>query len=122
MAAIASLKQSNLPAKVPVPGHRAGTRRELGGGCPWRTHATMAMVALLQVARVRRSWSSGVLRRKLANVYQMSFIEAWANSGCARVRMVVRPIGHIRTQAALVRQHRALEQEVQANPGGLLAL
>jgi hypothetical protein len=36
--------------------------------------------------------------------------------------MVVRPSGHIRAQAALVRQHRALEQEVQANLGGLLAL
>jgi len=45
MVAIASLRQSNLPATVPVPGHRGGTRRALGSGWPvaWRTRATMTM-------------------------------------------------------------------------------
>ena len=55
-------------------------------------------------------------------MYQMPFVAARANPPCIWGSMAVRLIGHVPTQIGRPRDHRAFEQKVQANPGGLLAL
>jgi hypothetical protein len=82
----------------------------------------MTTFALLEVAGDRRSRSSSLLWRKSSDVYQKAFVAARANPPCIWGGMGVRLIGHVRAPVGRPQYRRSLEQKMQANPGGLLAL